>query len=153
MLAQPSGADEEGGDDYGIKDGRQGSKDSGYYSQRNSKTISAGGSRRDSIITEEIAEMMMKEGVEEDADDKAEEADDEGATLLLEEEMDQHTKKDTMIKQSTVPTPNTDDPAPIHHPHRTQISTRFISPRKPAEPRLSAEEALVAGARHAGDRE
>ena len=164
MLAQPQ--DDEGGSDaYSIKDGRHGSEDSGYYSRRASKAVSTGG-RRESIFTEEIGEII--EGIEsqhvQHDDEVAEEADDEGAGLEDVDEEDRKEEEKSGRKsrlnrtgedyEGTAQSSLREQP-PIpekiyHTSPQTQIGNRFISPRRPAEPRLSIDEALVARGSYLG---
>lgn len=163
ILAQPVGTPEEvGGEAYDRNDGRHGSEDSGYFSRRGSKATTASAGKRDSVLTEmeEIAEDY--EG--------AEEADDEGADL--EEPEDADSDRDKIINpldrdrnrngglgktnriiapSSTLLRNQTEHPTHIHpHPHPDiRVGSRFISPapRKPASPRLSADEAVFARAK------
>ena len=153
--------------------GRHGSGDSGYFSRRSSKAIGTGGGKRDLILVEEIGETI--EGVERedsrDDDDRAEEADDEGAGLeeLEEEEEEEEEEKgegdgeangpdngkgdqdqaeEKRIAQPTKQTLTTEH-ANQFYP-QMPIGTSFISPRRPAEPRISADEAMFARPRHPG---
>ena len=173
ILAQPSiAAREEMGNDYNMKDGRHGSEDSGYFSRRDSKALSTGDGKRDSVLTEEmeeIAEEIENNDDGNDDDEIAEEADDEGADLEEPEEEEGYnslpTKLDDNDNNLRHKKHNFAQPPPSHHTltptpsaprtqipttttgqHRTQspIGTRFISPRRPASPCLSADEATVA---------
>ena len=173
ILAQPQAtAREETGDAYSMKDGRHGSEDSGYFSRRGSKAVSTGDGKRDSVLTEEMEEIAeeIENNNDDGGDEIAEEADDEGAggeDLKQEEEGDNSLllglndhnhlpRRKSIIAQRPQPHTHTPPPtpsAPRHNQtptpaseHRTQIQigTRFISPRKPASPRLSADEATVA---------
>ena len=175
ILAQPQAtAREEMGDAYSMKDGRHGSEDSGYFSRRDSKVVSTGDGKRDSVLTEEMEEIAEEiENNNDDGDGEiAEEADDEGAggeDPEQDEEEERHNSlllglndnnrlphRKSIIAQRPQPHTHTHPPtpsAPQHNQtptpapeHRTQIQigTRFISPRMPASPRLSADEATVA---------
>lgn len=155
ILAQPVGTPDEVGEAYDRKDGRQGSEDSGYFSRRGSKATSAGDGKRDSVLTE------MEEIVEDD--EGAEEADDEGADLEEpESDRDEIHKPLTrtrngglgnakrIIAQHTLFQTQTKEHPTHVHPHPDiRIGSRFISPapRKPASPRLSADEAVFAKAK------
>lgn len=162
ILAQPVGTPDEVGEAYNRKDGRHGSEDSGYFSRRGSKATSTGDGKRDSVLTE------MEEIVEDY--EGAEEADDESADLEepedLESDRDKIMKplhgnrsvglgKTNRIAQSTLLQTQTEHPTHIHpHPHPDiRIGNRFISPapRKPASPRLSADEAVFARAKDGKD--
>ena len=168
MLEKPQEADEGMSDSHSVKDGRHGSEDSGYYSRRESKTIGTSG-RRESIFTEQIGEVMEGiEGQDLQADDEvAEEADDEGAGL---EDLDKKDGKkeegkgdgksrlsrtgdeDEEGTAKSSPHKRTPTAERIYHPFpQFQMGNRFISPLKPAAPRLSAEEALVARGRYPGE--
>ena len=150
ILAQPPGtADEEKGDGYNVKDRRQGSEDSGYFSRRGSKATSAGDSKRDSVLTEAM------EGIAEDYEG-AEEADDEGADLEDDDDGDGNlTGKMHTFQPSPLLTQASNQPdyqnRSLIHPQQTRIhiGSRFISPapRKPASPHLSAEEAVTSKVR------
>lgn len=167
MLAQP-GEGEETSEGRGMNDVRHGSEDSGYFSRRSSKTVVTGGGSRDSIFLEDVNDTVG--GIEREegknGDDRAEEADDEGAGLEdLEEEEEYkydrrgresppvtddeaHTQKDSIAQPTHQPlTPGHGSQT---HPQTRIIGTRFISPRRPAEPQLSADEATVARAKHPG---
>lgn len=173
ILAQPQAtAREEMGDAYSMKDGRHGSEDSGYFSRRGSKAVSTGDGKRDSVLTEEMEEIAeeIENNNDDDDDEISEEADDEGAggedleqeeegynSLLLGLNDNNHLPhRKSIIAQRPQPHTHTHPPTPSasqHNQtptpaseHRTQIQigTRFISPRKPASPRLSADEATVA---------
>ncbi|CAD6574376.1 MAG: hypothetical protein ASARMPREDX12_006570 [Alectoria sarmentosa] len=172
ILAQPQGAGEELDDGDGMNNGRHGSEDSGYFSRRGSKAVSAGAGKRDSIFMEELGEMVdiITKEDDKDNDEEAEEADGEGAEIKdLEEEIEKEnegkeggdgkqeglnmnvdedqTNKET-IPQPTIPTDPTLTPEPINQSYlQVRIGTRFISPRRPAEPQLSADEAVVARSR------
>ena len=150
MFAGPSPAT--GGGDDVVTDRRHGSEDSGYFSRKGSKATPGGGGR-DSIRVDEGGSLMMEDA--DDDDEKAEEADDEGAGLdeadddegAVDEEEE---KKETHPNDSPPRTAaNTAHPMPKTTPgHATdwaRIGTRFISPRRPAEPRLSADEAGFGG--------
>lgn len=187
MLAQRQGVGEEMGEGDGMNVGRHGSADSGYFSRRSSKAVSTGGDKRESILMEELSEMVEEVGKEDNAnsDSGAEEADDEGAGLEDPEEQEKGeeqeeeqgegkvkvisltgngNEEDQAQKQPTALPPNqptvTPKPELKHdhdhltqlHPPQMRIGTRFLSPRRPAEPRLSADEAMgVARARHLSD--
>ena len=173
ILSQPQGAREEIGDSEGLNDSRHGSKDSGYFSRRNSKAISAGDGRRDSVFMEELGEMA--EGIErddgKDEDEGAEEADDEGVGLESSGEFgkeveeneggekqegvnvkgDEDQGKNDDMRHPTDQTETALTPEHVRQPYPlTRIGTRFISARKPAEPRVSADEAVVARPRYPG---
>lgn len=97
MLAQPVETPDEvgGGGAYNLKDGRQGSEDSGYFSRRGSKatTSSGDGGKRDSVLTdamEDIAEDYEGGG--------AEEADDEGADLEEPDDLEE-SDRDRIMKE------------------------------------------------------
>lgn len=175
ILAQPQGAGEELGDRDGMNNGRHGSEDSGYFSRRGSKAVSTGAGKRDSIFMEELGEMVeiITKEDDKDNDEEAEEADDEGAEMKdLEEEIEKEnegkkgddgkqeglnmnvdedqTSKEP-IPQPTIPTNPALAPEPVNQIlPQVRIGTRFISPRRPAEPRLSADEAVVARSRSPG---
>ena len=173
MLAQPRDADEGTDDIYNIKDERHGSEDSGYYSVKGSKTIITSG-RRESIFTREIGEVI--EGIEgrhvhvRNDDEMAEEADDEGAGLedldgmvRREEAIDDRKRRlnnnrpgdeheGTAAKSGFQKHVRVHTREKIYHPF-PQMGNRFISVRKPAEPRLSADEALVARGKYLGEGE
>ena len=146
-----------------MHDERHGSEDSGYFSRRNSKAISTGGDRRDSILLDELGETveeMEREDRKHD-DDRAEEADDEGAGLEDLEEEDEEEEEEgdregenlnrkddqDQARKEGIPQPTNQTMTPEHpdqlHP-QMGIGTRFISPRKPAEPRVSADEVVAA---------
>lgn len=165
ILAQPQGV----GEGDAINDGRHGSEDSGYFSRRSSKAVSIGGGGRGSILVEELGELVERVDREDDKheDDEAEEADDEGAGLEdLEEDEDEDdgdgkeetintkTNSDHAMDKDGIAQPTalnqTVTPKHVHQAlPQTRFGTRFISPRRPAEPRLSsADEAMVAGARY-----
>lgn len=168
ILSQPQGVREKIGDGEGLNDGRHGSEDSGYYSRRDSKAVSTGDGRRDSIFMEDLGEMA--EGIEredgKDEDERAEEADDEGAGLeSLGEEVEENeggekpegvnVKRDEAQAKKEGITHPTNQPETALTPEHvrqayplTRIGTRFISARKPAEPRVSADEAVVARPKH-----
>lgn len=161
------------GEGNGMHDARHGSEDSGYFSKRNSKAASTGGAKRDSMLVEEPIETVeeVEREADDDNDEEAEEADDEGASLEdPEEDEDEdefesksdgkkrenltgiHDRDQAMIKASIAqPTTQSLTPDHLHQSHpQTQIGTRFISPRRPAEPRISADEAEVARGGYSG---
>lgn len=167
MLREILSRGEEMGDGEGLNDGRHGSEDSGYFSRRSSKAISTGDGRRDSIFMEELGEMIQGIGREDvkDDDEEAEEADDEGAGLEdLEEEDEQENDyekqegvgvsvkgDDDQAEKEGIARPTNQPETPEHVKQaysQTRIVTRFISARKPAEPRVSADEAVVARPRY-----
>ena len=152
ILAQPAevGANVGLGEGYSIRDERQGSEDSGYFSRRGSKTTtSTGDVNRDSVLTEAM------EGIIEDYEG-AEGAGDEGADLRgPEEENDRARTKHIYTKH-----PFQTRPADHHHSHphphtphqeqsRIPIASRFLSPatRRPASPLVSADETVVSRTR------
>ena len=135
MLAQQPG--DSRGDD--VKDGRQGSEDSGYFSRRGSKAVNTSDGKRDSVLTEEMSEIVEEVETESGKD---EEADDEGARseeVEAEEEYNRKIERTSKLffkHQSAVPGHfNLSFPKP-------RSGTRFISARKTAEPILSADEAV-----------
>lgn len=169
ILAHPQGT----GEELDNAGGRQGSEDSGYFSKRGSKAISTVGATRGSLLAEELSEMIR--GVEreddKDTDEVAEEADDESADLDdLDEDHNENAQEesdaqgqdlnrngkaaaDQLRNEATAsPTNRTLSPEHVDHisPQPRIIGARFISPRKPAEPTLSAHEAVVAGSRRLG---
>ena len=148
------------GEGDGANDGRHGSEDSGYFSRRSSKAISIGAGRRDSILLQELGKTV--EMIEKEEDDKhdegAEEADDEGASLEDPEEKEEEDGAPRVTRPRTKtnshhamesndkeqPPALTQTAATSEHLHhvlpQSRLGTRFISPRKPAEPRLSADD-------------
>ena len=162
MLAQQHRAGEKMGEGDSTNDGRHGSEDSGYFSRRSSKAISIGAGRRDSILLQELGEtveMIEKEDDKHDDNEGAEEADDEGAGL---EDLEEDEDADGEPRGTSVPTKtdshhameNNDKeqtPAPAQtaatseHPNQippqSRLGTRFISPRKPAQPLLDTDDA------------
>ena len=126
----------------------------------------------------QMVEVIKRED-DKDKDEEAEEADDEGAEMKdLEEEIEKEKEKekenenenegieDSDGKQglnmnvdenqtNDEPIPIPANPALAREPvnqiyAQVRIGTRFISPRRPAEPRLSADEAVVARSRSSG---
>lgn len=154
ILAHPQRA----GEGDGISDGRHGSEDSGYFSRRSSKAVSVGGGMRDPMLVEELEELA--EMIERKKDEAAEEAEDEGDGLDDEDDgqkgMTPNTNNNshlaTEISDTEHLTPFTQPAATPSHLHQvppqSPIGTRFISPRKPAQPRLSADDAVVVGAEY-----
>ena len=151
ILAQGEMVEEEMGDGYSMKNRRHGSEDSGYFSRRGSKAISTGDGKRDSILTQEMG------GIAEDVEmeDEAEEADDEGvvAEELVAEDgsskggLNRKGHDYHGIAQPSVH-PQIAKPEHLYQVQpQTRIGTRFISPRKPAEPRLSADDDAVVARR------
>lgn len=152
------------GESDGINDRRHGSEDSGYFSRRTSKAVSFGGSMRDSILLEELEEMveMIKkegddEGVEEVADEGDDLEDDEDEDVgnqvrrLNTKTNSHHAMEHDQTAQSTALTQTAATPSHPHQPlPQSRIGTRFISPQRPVQPRLSADEAVVAGAGYKG---
>ena len=143
------GADAGLGEGYSIRDERQGSEDSGYFSRRGSKTASTGDVNRDSVLTEAMEEIIEDyEG--------AREADDEGADLQGPEEEEDHARTKYAYSKPPFPTRPAEHLHIHPHPHpphqgrrRIQFGTHFLSPatRRPASPLLSADEAVVSRAR------
>lgn len=162
ILSQPQGPGEETGDGRGLNDERHGSVDSGYFSRKGSKAVSTDASKRDAIYVEEMGELGERFGQQnrQDADEQAEEADDEGAGLEdLDDEETGGAKQQGMNVKGDIkdqarkrdiphPTSHTETALPLEHTNQTypqtRMGTRFISPRRPAEARVSADEATVA---------
>ena len=176
MLENP-GVLDLGSEGDGVSNARHGSEDSGYFSRRSSRAVNTSGATRDSVFLEDLNEMAEKVEREKERDDDdggAEEADDEGAGVKDLEEEEEHEEEkeeyehvergregptvtdddESPAQKTSTVGPTTNQPSTPEHGSRihppVRIGTRFISPRRPAEPRLSADEVLVARSKQMG---
>ena len=156
-------------------DGRHGSEDSGYFSRKSSKAASVGDGRKQSFLRKELEDLIGTEATQENNDEEAEEADDEGAGLeedIEGYEFDTVSKAGPFGSKTTEPrnynpARNLNNDAPstktksipysttqtqthppiltLPHKNQSYLAPSFISPRRPAVPRVSADEAVGSG--------
>lgn len=145
ILAQPHRSREEVGGGEGLNGDRHGSEDSGYFSRRSSKALSTGGDEMDSTLLEDVGEVVDEKAAEE----VAEEFHDEGAGPQKVEQS-RYDSKDQMKKEGTA-SPFPDQTVTSEHVNlllpQLHIGTRFLSPQRRAEARVSAEEAVFTASR------